>query len=102
MVNVNASSDSVQASVIISHFSTLLHESLRMHLLDHCMYLMVETCLPVCGFHLQDQNFEHLILECREGSINDAELKAHLEQCGEVIEVRIYACVCVCVRACVK
>ena len=54
----------------------------------------IETCLPVCAFHLQDQNFDHLILECCEGSINDAELKAHLEQFGEVIEVRIYACVC--------
>ena len=69
-----------------------------MYLLDN---LMLETCLSVCAFHLQDQNFEHLILESRGGSINDAELKAHLEQFGEVIEVRIYACVCVCVCVCI-
>ena len=43
------------------------------------------------------QNFELLILLCREGPVNDAKLKAYLEQFGEVIKVRMCVCVCVCV-----
>ena len=51
---------------------------------------------------MQDLN---VIVYCREGSVDDAELKAYLQQFGEVIKVRIvfckctnvYKCVCVCV-----
>ena len=55
---------------------------------------------------MQDLN---VIVYCREGSVDDAELKAYLQQFGEVIKVRIvfckctnmYKCVCVCVCVCV-
>ena len=50
---------------------------------------------------MQDLN---VIVYCREGSVDDAELKTYLQQFGEVIKVRIvfckctnmYKCVCVC------
>lgn len=38
---------------------------------------------------MQDLN---LMVYHRKGSVNDAELKAFLEQFGEVIKVKIYAC----------
>ena len=53
---------------------------------------------------MQDLN---VIVYCRKGSVDDAELKAYLQQFGEVIKVRIVVCIrtnmykCVCVRVCV-
>ena len=38
---------------------------------------------------MQDLN---VIVYCREGSVDDAELKAYLQQFGEVIKVRIVFC----------
>ena len=40
---------------------------------------------------MQDLN---VIVYCREGSVDDAELKAYLQQFGEVIKVRIVVCMC--------
>ena len=53
---------------------------------------------------MQDLN---VIVYCRKGSVDDAELKAYLQQFGEVIKVRIVVCIrtnmykCVCVCVCV-
>ena len=47
---------------------------------------------------MQDLN---VIVYCREGSVDDAELKAYLQQFGEVIKVRIVVCMCTNMYKCV-